>query len=150
MFFRSGDGLPEPLALPPAYTRYGSPVAHGRREGELSYSPEDDSIYSGSPSLGSDRGPGTRGGGILGRGMELVERVGSEFLNRTNDFLDGPQTPPPVLIAVMGKTGTGKTSFVNAITGGELLVGGRLKSCEYSFSTNFPSIYLRGPLLMRP
>ena len=59
----------------------------------------------------------------------------------SGDHLVNPQ--PPVLIAVMGKTGTGKTSFVNAITGGELPVGSRLKSCEYSLSANFPFIYLR-------
>jgi len=36
---------------------------------------------------------------------------------------------PPVLIAVMGATGTGKTSFVNMASGSDLLVGRGLESC---------------------
>ncbi|PWW72199.1 P-loop containing nucleoside triphosphate hydrolase protein [Tuber magnatum] len=48
-----------------------------------------------------------------------------------------PPPPPPVLIAVMGKTGTGKTSFINAITGGEggLRVGHGLESCTQDIQT---------------
>jgi len=141
MFFRSGDGLPEPQTLPPAYTSYRSPVVE-----EWPDAPEDDSIYSGSPSP-PDGGSETRGGGIFGRGMKFVGMVGSAVVNGTNVLLDRPKTPPPpVLIAVMGRTGTGKTSFVNAVTGRGLTVGHGLEACEYSLSTNFPFIYLRDPL----
>ena len=53
---------------------------------------------------------------------------------------------PPVMIAVMGKTGTGKTSFVNAITEKGLIVGHELDSCEYSPSTTSPFIYSKDTL----
>lgn len=39
-------------------------------------------------------------------------------------------SPPPVLIAVMGMSGTGKTSFINAVTEKGLKVGHGLDSCE--------------------
>ncbi|PUU73234.1 P-loop containing nucleoside triphosphate hydrolase protein [Tuber borchii] len=42
---------------------------------------------------------------------------------------------PPVMIAVMGKTGTGKTSFVNAITEKGLTVGHGLDSCTQDIQT---------------
>lgn len=38
---------------------------------------------------------------------------------------------PDVMIAVMGKTGTGKTSFINAITGGSMEIGHGLRACEF-------------------
>ncbi|CUS15775.1 unnamed protein product [Tuber aestivum] len=41
--------------------------------------------------------------------------------DRARNFIQRYATKPPALIAVMGKTGTGKTSFINAITGGGLM-----------------------------
>ena len=37
---------------------------------------------------------------------------------------------PPIVIAVFGQTGTGKTSFVKAVTGEDLKIGHSLTSCE--------------------
>jgi hypothetical protein len=37
---------------------------------------------------------------------------------------------PPIVIAVFGQTGTGKTSFVKAVTGKKLKIGHSLTSCE--------------------
>jgi len=141
MFFRSGDGLPKPQTLPPKYTSYASLVAHGRREGELPYSPEDDIVYSGSPSPGPDEGSSIQGRGFSRQGKEFVGMVDSAFLNGASDLHHRPKTPP-VLIAVMGKTGTGKTSFINAVTGGKLTVGHDLEACEYSLSAAFPLVCL--------
>jgi len=68
----------------------------------------------------------------------------TDFFLNSGDHLVNPQ--PPVLIAVMGKTGTGKTSFVNAVTGKGLTVGHGLEACEYSLSTAFPFMCLADPL----
>lgn len=48
----------------------------------------------------------------------------------------------PILIAVMGKTGTGKTSFINEVTGGSLAVGHELNACKPYCST--PPIEVKG------
>jgi ABC-type transport system involved in cytochrome bd biosynthesis fused ATPase/permease subunit len=40
-----------------------------------------------------------------------------------------PSAPREVLIAIMGQTGTGKTSFVNEVTGKQLKVGHGLECC---------------------
>lgn len=37
----------------------------------------------------------------------------------------------PIVIAVFGQTGTGKTSFIKAVTGKDLRVGHSLESCEF-------------------
>ncbi|PUU73233.1 P-loop containing nucleoside triphosphate hydrolase protein [Tuber borchii] len=52
-----------------------------------------------------------------------------------NDLRHRVKPPPPVLIAVMGKTGTGKTSFINAITEEGLKVGHGLDSCTQEIQT---------------
>lgn len=39
-------------------------------------------------------------------------------------------TKPPIVIAVFGQTGTGKTSFIKAVTGEDLQIGHTLTSCE--------------------
>jgi len=137
MFFRSGDGLPEPQTLPPAYTSYRSPVVE-----EWPDASEDDIVYSGSPSPGPDEGSGIQGPGFSRKGKEFVGMADSAFRNGASDLHHRPKTPPPVLIAVMGKTGTGKTSFVNAVTGGKLTVGHDLEACEYSLSAPFPLVCL--------
>lgn len=36
----------------------------------------------------------------------------------------------PIVIAVFGQTGTGKTSFIKAVTGKDLQIGHSLTSCE--------------------
>lgn len=46
----------------------------------------------------------------------------------------------PILIAVFGKTGTGKTSFIQSVTGKEMKVGHGLESCKYSSQSHVPSI----------
>jgi len=107
------------------------------REGRLPYSPEDKIVYPGLPSPGPDKGSCIPGRGFSRPGKEPVGMVGSAFLNGASDLHHRPKVPPPVLIAVMGKTGTGKTSFVNAVTGRGLTVGHGLKACEYSLSAAF-------------
>lgn len=42
-----------------------------------------------------------------------------------------PEGKLPIVIAVFGKTGTGKTSFINAVTEEGLVVGHNLESCKY-------------------
>ena len=134
-FSSSGDDLPEPQTQPPAYTNYRSPSVQGGSEEEWPYSPEGDFIHSGLPSPEPAEGSGTEGHGYLSKGKEMAGKISSAFRRHVKPL-------PPVLIAVMGKTGTGKTSFVNDVTGGELTVGDDLKACEYSLSTNFPFVYL--------
>jgi len=71
---------------------------------------------------------------------EIIDETDVFFLS-SGEYLANPQ--PPVLIAVMGKTGTGKTSFVNAITGKGLTVGHSLEACEYFLFTTFHLIYMK-------
>ena len=40
-----------------------------------------------------------------------------------------------ILIAVMGMTGAGKTTFISKITGLDMEIGHGLKSCKYIIST---------------
>jgi len=122
---------------------YAGLVAHRRREGRLPYSPENNIVYSCSPSPGPEEGSGIQSSGFSRQGKKLVGMVGSAFLNGANHLHHRPKTPQPVLIAVMGKTGTGKTSFVNAVTGTGLTVGHGLEPCEYSLSAAFPLVRLR-------
>jgi len=142
VFLSSGGDLAEPQPLPPAYT-YRSPVTHGRMGGERLYPPGDDCTHSGSPSPVSDEGSDTEGHGYFSKGKGMAGKFGSAVRNKTNDLRYRVKPPPPVLIAVMGKTGTGKTSFVNALTDRGLTVGHGLEACEYSLSTDFPFIYLK-------
>jgi len=65
---------------------------------------------------------------------------GKEGGEREEEIKVDMKPQPPVMIAVMGKTGTGKTSFVNAITEKGLTVGHGLEACEYSLSTTSPFI----------
>lgn len=37
--------------------------------------------------------------------------------------------PPPIIVAVFGKTGTSKTSFIEAVTGEDLKIRHGLESC---------------------
>ena len=137
-FLSSGDSLTEPQTPLSACNRHGSPVTHGSREGEGPYCSGHDFGHPGSPSPEHDEGSGTQSRGLLSQGKEMVGKLNSALLGGTN----WGKPPPPVLIAVMGKTGTGKTSFINAITGGGLTVGHGLESCECSLSATFPFIYL--------
>ena len=47
-----------------------------------------------------------------------------------------PDPPQDIYIAVMGQTGTGKTSFIQDATGKKLKVGHTLRSCMQPFSLN--------------
>jgi hypothetical protein len=38
--------------------------------------------------------------------------------------------PQPIIIAVFGKTGTGKSSFIKGVTGKDLKIGHGLESCQ--------------------
>lgn len=58
----------------------------------------------------------------------------AKSIKRAGDRLDDLLRKPEVFIAVMGKTGTGKTSFINAVTGNNLEVGHSLQACESSLS----------------
>jgi hypothetical protein len=40
-----------------------------------------------------------------------------------------PKRPRPIIIALFGKTGTGKSSFIKGVTGQDLEIGHDLKSC---------------------
>jgi len=143
VFLSSSDYLTEPQTLPPVYTSHESPATHGRRGREKSYSSEGDLIHSGWPSAEPSEGSGTQSRGDPSQGKGMTEKISSALRNGTSRFRYPVAPPPPVLIAVMGKTGTGKTSFVNAITGKGLTVGHSLEACEYSLSTAFPFIYLK-------
>jgi len=70
-FSSSGDDLAEPQTLPPAYTNYRSPVVE-----EWPDAPEDDIVYSGSPSQGPGEGSGIQGGGLFGQGG-FAEAIGA-------------------------------------------------------------------------
>jgi predicted GTPase len=56
----------------------------------------------------------------------------------TSDVKECPQDP--ILVAVMGQTGTGKSSFINKATGASLLVGHALSPCTRSHSYSLPYI----------
>jgi flagellar biosynthesis GTPase FlhF len=47
-----------------------------------------------------------------------------------------PYSPPNVYIAVMGQTGTGKTTFISDATGMKLKIGHELDSCAWLYSHN--------------
>ena len=46
-----------------------------------------------------------------------------------DNYID-QENEPPIVIAVFGQTGTGKTSFIRAVTGANLQVGHGLTSCK--------------------
>jgi putative ribosome biogenesis GTPase RsgA len=46
----------------------------------------------------------------------------------------GEPSQGAILVAVMGQTGTGKSSFINKATGKSLEVGGLLEPCTRSYS----------------
>lgn len=50
----------------------------------------------------------------------------------SNDIDESSQSP--ILVAVIGQTGTGKSSFINKATGASLEVGRSLESCTRSYS----------------
>ena len=50
----------------------------------------------------------------------------------TSDIKECSQDP--ILVAVMGQTGTGKSSFINKATGASLQVGDTLEPCTRSYS----------------
>jgi len=49
-------------------------------------------------------------------------------LEGNNDAIK--KNKPPIVIALFGQTGTGKTSFIKAVTGKDLRIGHDLTSCE--------------------
>ncbi|KFY65804.1 hypothetical protein V496_02325 [Pseudogymnoascus sp. VKM F-4515 (FW-2607)] len=56
----------------------------------------------------------------------------NEFSSGSSDYESGDSIDyqkKPIVIAVFGKTGTGKTSFINSVTGRDLKVGHGLTSC---------------------
>jgi len=108
----------------------------------LPYSPEDDIVYSGSAFPGPDEGWGVQGCGLSRQVKELVGVIGSWFLTGASDWHHWPKNLPLVLIAVMGTPGTGKRSFVNAVTGRWLTVGHDLDACEYSLSATLALVCL--------
>ena len=69
--------------------------------------------------------PGGSGSGSRGTGMEAATG--------------------PIMIAVVGKTRAGKTSFINAVTGMSLAVGHDLDPCKLS-SFLLPSSFKGGEL----
>lgn len=52
-----------------------------------------------------------------------------EYLNSSDDNDTVQDKSPPIVIAVFGQTGTGKTSLIKAVTGENLQVGHNLASC---------------------
>lgn len=71
--------------------------------------------------------------------LERERRIGSSRRNSArnptqNTTLRAPNpssTPSESVIAVFGMTGTGKTSFINRLTGSELKVGHNLQSSQF-------------------
>jgi hypothetical protein len=50
----------------------------------------------------------------------------------TNSAGTSTRKAAPILVAVFGKTGAGKTSFIKSVTGLDLKVGHSLESCTYA------------------
>jgi len=138
VFPSSGDYLTEPQTPLSAHSSHGSLATYEWREGGRPNSLEDDFIHSGLPSPAPDEGSGTKGSGYLSQEKEM-EELSLALSSGTNDLCPPVKSQPPVLIAVMGKTGTGKTSFVNAVTGRGLTVGHGLEACKYSSPQHSPS-----------
>jgi len=68
-------------------------------------------------------------------------------LEPTKDSAEASPSPDPpqdIYIAVMGQTGTGKTSFIQDATGKMLKVGHTLRSCMQPFSLNNSIVISRG------
>lgn len=57
------------------------------------------------------------------------ESCADNFDSEANTELT-PEDKRPIVIALFGQTGTGKTSFIKAVTGKDLKVGHSLTSCE--------------------
>ena len=73
------------------------------------------------------------------RRVPLPTQPGSEyeFFADSSDDGNGDTTEvqkKPIVIAVLGKTGSGKTSFIKAVTGKDLKVGHGLTSCTAAYS----------------
>jgi hypothetical protein len=81
-----------------------------------------DQDLEGMPSLTDS--PGGKSGSVS---------VESEEVNMPTSDIDKP-SQGAILVAVMGQTGTGKSSFINKATGGSLKIGHRLESCTRSYS----------------
>lgn len=81
-------------------------------------------------------------------GLENVPTVNGPQSANFSDSSDDDDTiednSPPIVIAVFGQTGTGKTSFIKAVTGKDLQVGHDLTSCktllslDEKYGTNLP------------
>lgn len=59
------------------------------------------------------------------------------LLLKANFMLTMPIRPNDVIIAVMGVTGVGKTSFISLFTKEDLLIGHSLEACEASLHFRF-------------
>lgn len=60
-----------------------------------------------------------------------VNKPQSPDISDTSDHNDGVEDDsPPLVIAVFGQTGTGKTSLIKAVTGKDLQIGHDLTSCK--------------------
>lgn len=67
-------------------------------------------------------------------GLETVPTVNgpqsADFSDSSDDDDTIEDNSPPIVIAVFGQTGTGKTSLIKAVTGNDLQVGHDLTSCK--------------------
>lgn len=58
----------------------------------------------------------------------------AEYLDSNDDDDTVQDNSPPIVIAVFGQSGSGKTSLIKAVTGKDLQVGHDLTSCTTSLS----------------
>ena len=79
------------------------------------------------------------GGNSKGNETAHIPIPGATTLEPTKDSTEASPSPDPpqdIYIAIMGRTGTGKTSFIQDATGKKLKVGHNLRSCVQPFSLN--------------
>lgn len=79
-----------------------------------------------------------------GRGLNDSETMPESLTSNTNrsaNVYGNANTERPIVIAVFGQTGTGKTSLIKAVTGEDLEIGHSLTSCKFSHCSSVPFIY---------
>lgn len=129
---------PAPAPAPPVHTTIGSEILAPVQEAQSRTSTiptptpttqrRTDSIYQGPQLRGPPPPPPPRPPTEI-----FIPRPTHVPRSRTEDTgmsTDVVEENKPIVIAVFGQTGTGKTSFIKAATGEDLQIGHSLTSCE--------------------